>query len=265
MKFGVCINMFGSENDPIGRALLPKLSGLGCDYIEVPLAQVMDLDDAGFEALCGEIKAAGLHCETCNNAFPASVRLTGVGVDREKIAAYLDAAFARAAKLGAKVIVFGSSGAKNVPAGFSHKEAFGQIVEAGHLIAAAAEKYDLMIAIEPICRREANIIKTLEEGAQLMEAIGSERVKLLVDYYHFVVEKEKLSALERYGAHIIHSHVAAPAGRTVPTRLPEQMQNFLHAVSAMPHEPRMSIEATSTDPLAHLPQAFAVLRAEIAK
>ena len=47
------------------------------------------------------------------------IALTGPAVDRERIGRYLDQSLALASRLGVKVIVFGSPGARSYPAGFS--------------------------------------------------------------------------------------------------------------------------------------------------
>ena len=51
MRLGVCVNMLASPEDPVGAAYLPVLHRLGYDYVELPLAQVMDLPGDAFSAL----------------------------------------------------------------------------------------------------------------------------------------------------------------------------------------------------------------------
>ena len=49
-------------------------------------------------------------------------------------------AWARLARLGTQIVVFGSGGARRVPEGFSKEEAFKQLVEFGKRIAPEARR-----------------------------------------------------------------------------------------------------------------------------
>lgn len=45
MKLGCCVNMLADKADPVGRKYLPMLKELSYDFVELPLAQVMDLSE----------------------------------------------------------------------------------------------------------------------------------------------------------------------------------------------------------------------------
>lgn len=156
--------MLGDKNDAVGRRYIGTLKEAGYDYMELPLAQIMELSETSFSELAEEAEKTGLFCECCNNFFPASVRLTGETVDPAKVQEYVKRAIDRAVKLGSRVIVFGSSGAKNVPEGFPYDRAFGQIADVLRMIDTYAASAGIHIAIEPLNRQESNIIQNLEEG-----------------------------------------------------------------------------------------------------
>lgn len=109
--------MLGNAADPTGSRYIPLIKEAGYDYAELPLAQVMELDEEKFQELRVLLKRAALPCRCCNNFYPASVRLTGEKVSSEKAEEYTKRAVKRAELLGSRFIVFGSSGSKNVPAG----------------------------------------------------------------------------------------------------------------------------------------------------
>jgi len=69
-------------------------------------------------------------------------------------------------------------------------------------------------AIEPICKLESNIINTAGEGLQLVKAADRENIKLLVDYYHLVMEKEDPEFIVHAGSYIKHTHFATLQCRT---------------------------------------------------
>ena len=43
MKLGCCLNMLGDSSEPIGRRYMNLLYRAGYDYMELPLAQIMEL------------------------------------------------------------------------------------------------------------------------------------------------------------------------------------------------------------------------------
>ena len=248
MKLGCCLNMLGDSSEPIGRRYINSLYRAGYDYMELPLAQIMELSEAGFTELLTQIQESGIPCECCNNFFPASVRLTGEEADPLKISEYVKRAMDRAVRLGAKIIVFGSSGAKNVPEGFDHNSALCQIADALRIIDGFALPAGIRIAIEPLNRRESNIICSLEEGKLLMEEADRTSVCLLVDYYHFIMEKESLKTLDKLAKDIIHVHFAEPAGRSFPTEEQEAYREFFSVLKEKGYGGRVSIEAYGKEP-----------------
>src|SRR5512137_2172888 len=129
MRIGYCTNLIATQTDGTGREWIEKGKESGFDYVELPLAQMMDLSDGEFSSLIERVDLSGLKCEVCNNFFPGSIRLTGDAIDHGKIEAYVDKALGRAAQLGLKVIVFGSPKSKNVPDGYPMDKALSQLVE----------------------------------------------------------------------------------------------------------------------------------------
>ena len=237
--------MLGDKNDAVGRRYIGTLKDAGYDYMELPLAQIMELSENSFSELAEEAEKTGLPCECCNNFFPASVRLTGETVDPAKVQEYVKRARDRAVKLGSRVIVFGSSGAKNVPEGFPYDRAFGQIADALRMIDTYAASAGIHIAIEPLNRQESNIIQNLEEGKKLMTEAGGPSIRLLADYYHFMLEKESLETLKKRIPDIVHVHFADPDGRSFPKESRKEYEDFFAVLKEGGYDGRVSIEAYS--------------------
>jgi len=260
MKIGCCINMMATPQDVTGSDRLALIGRLGYDYAEIPLAQTMELDAGGFERLLARLDQAGLPCECCNNFFPAAVRITGPEASPDKIAQYAQAAVKRAERLGAEIIVFGSSGAKNVPQGFPMDKAFDQIVDALKLAAPICQAHGITIAIEPLNCGESNIILNLDDGLRLMDAVSHPAVKLLVDFYHFTLEKEELSTLSRAMPHLAHAHFANPEGRRIPVQRLPVYEAFLDTLRSSGYPGRLSVEAYTDAPEKELAQSLGWLK-----
>lgn len=248
MKLGCCLNMLGNATEPIGRKYIPAVQRAGYDYVELPLAQVMELDRQEFEGLLAQLKQNGISCKACNNFFPASVRLTGEDAHPQKVKEYLQRAVERASRLGAGVIVFGSSQAKNVPEGFDRKRAWEQVADTLRWADAYAAPAGIRIAIEPLNRNESNIILNLAEGERLMRMAGTSSVRLLVDYYHFVMEKEEIAVLQRLMPWIAHVHFAEPEGRSFPERKKADYEEFFRVIRKGGYDGCVSVEAYTKEP-----------------
>jgi len=247
MRIGYCTNLIATQIDGTGSEWIEKGQESGFDYIELPLAQMMDLNDREFSSLKERVGISGLKCEVCNNFFPGSIRLTGNTVDYGKIEEYLVKALGRAAQLGVKVIVLGSPKSKNVPEGYPMDKAWSQLVELLKSIDLLVRTRGITIVIEPLNKMESNIINTAAEGLRLVKAVDRENIKLLVDYYHLVMEKEDPEIISDAGSYIKHIHFANPAGRVYPIEAEDGYIRFMNLLKGVGYEGRISVEAYTKD------------------
>lgn len=264
MRFGCCTNTLARGDDSAGLNQLDAVASAGFDYIELPLAQMMALPARVREGIPVRVADTGIRCECCNNFFPAEVRLTGADADGDTIRRYLDDAVAWAQRLGVSVIVFGSSGAKNVPESFSRTRAYEQIVEAGRMIGESLAHTDIVAAVEPINRVESNIIHTVAEGDRLVADIGCAHVRLLADAYHVTHNGEPLAPLYDAAERIVHAHVSSIVERRFPRRGdPDDYRAFFAALVSAGYDGRVSVEGYSDDPLQDGRAAIAYLKEQL--
>jgi len=260
MRFGCCANMVATGPDGIGLEITEQLAELSYDYIELSLAHMMALPDAEFSALARRVTRSGIRCEACNNFYPRTVRLTGDTVDWQQVQDYTARAIARAAELGAQTIVFGSSGAKNVPEGFPMARAWEQIVETLRMVDPLAASHGITIAIEPLNRRESNIVLTAREGLALVRQVDRPRIKLLVDYYHMTLEDESPDILLEAGLDVRHIHFARVEGRSFPAEVETGNHPFFANLQKIGYDGHVSVEAYSSDFAADAARALAVMK-----
>jgi sugar phosphate isomerase/epimerase len=247
MRIGYCTNLIATQIDGTGSEWIEKGQENGFDYVELPLAQMVDLNDEEFSSLKERVGSSGLKCEACNNFFPGSIRLTGNAVDYGKIEEYLQKALGRAAQLGVKVVVLGSPKSKNVPEGYPMDNAWSQLVELLRYINPLVRTKSITVVIEPLCKLESNIINTAAEGLKLVKAVDRENIKLLVDYYHLVMEKEDPEIISDAGSYIKHIHFANPAGRVYPIEAEDGYIRFMNLLKGVGYEGRISVEAYTKD------------------
>lgn len=247
MRIGFCTNLIAAPIDGTGREWIEKGKEAGFDYIELPLAQMMDLNDESFCSLRERVASSGLKCECCNNFFPATIHLTGDAVDYGKIEGYLDRALNRAAQLGARMIVFGSPKSRNVPEGYPMDKARLQLVDLLRMIDPLVGKAGITVLVEPVCKLENNIVNTAREGLQLVRAVDRENIRLLVDHYHMVMENEEPEMVLDAGPYIRHTHFANPVGRVYPVEADDGGTRFVNFLKRIGYDGRISVEAYTQD------------------
>ena len=209
MKIGLC----ESRDKEIKQAY-----ELGFDYVEVSNWAVYSMDDGKYNDMLKLAKKLPENfMYACNGLVPPDFRLTGPDVDFDKIKDFAEKSFAKLAKLGVKMLVFGSSKAKIVPEGFDFDEAMAQLVKVTQIFAEAAAKNGQRVCIEPLRTEECNIINTAEDSVKLAKDTGCANVGGHVDYYHLMQNGEKMSKLEGLAKDIFHTHIASPCKRNFPT------------------------------------------------
>jgi len=247
MRFGCCGSMISPAADPIGIEVIDSLAEIGFDYIELSLRDLAALPETAFNELSRRVAGSGIGCEACNNFFPAPVRLTGTDANPGAALEYARKAMARAARLGADTVVFGSSAARNVPDGFPHDAAWRQLVELLRNLGALAEGCGMTIAIEPLTKLESNIINLASEGLLLGRAVDRPSVRLLVDYYHLTLEKEDPSVILQAGADVRHVHIAKVDGRVFPREKDGGLVRFFSCLRQIRYGGKCSVEAYTDD------------------
>jgi sugar phosphate isomerase/epimerase len=144
-------------------------------------------------------------------------------------------------------VVFGSSGARNVPAGFPRDLAWAQLRTLVHALGAIAEQHGITIAIEHLHRGESNILNTMAETWRLAQEVAHPRVGLLIDSYHVRMENEDPAILADVAPAIVHVHVAEGTDRVFPSGGDPALADFFGHLRAGGYGGRCSIEAFTRD------------------
>ena len=252
--------MVAQQPDGTGIEWLGTLDELGFDYVELSLSHIMNQTEDEFHDFRKTLETSRVGCEACHNFFPGSIRLTGEEADLERALEYAGRAIRRASKLGVEVIVFGSAKAKNVPEGFSPTRAWQQIVDLLQRVHEIAESFGITVAIEPVNKRESNIINRVDEGLELFRRVKRESIQMLADYYHMMVEAEDFRIIRNAGGSLRHVHFAHVEGRTYPASPQQSYRDFFHELKAAGYNARVSIEAYSNNFREDAARALKVLR-----
>jgi len=217
----------------------------GCSYIEAGVANLLmpDKPYSEFKKQFDSLAATQSLPVACLNVFlPKELKSVGDQADHEAIVKYASVAFHRAEMVGAKIIVFGSSGSRTVPQGFDRAKAKEQFIALCRALAPQAAKNNITLAIEQLNRTETNFINTLEESAAIVEAVHHPNLKMMCDIYHALKENDPATELARYQAHLVHCHIAEQKDRTAPGVMADDFRPYFKALKKINYSGRVSLE-----------------------
>ena len=199
IRYAICNETFGDW--PLARAC-DFAASCGYSGIEIapftlaPLAT--DLPAAARGEIRRTIARAGLDCvglhwllaktEGFHVAHPdADVR--GRTVD------YLGELARLCHDLGGRVLVFGSPKQRSLMPGVSPEQAVDHIHEVFSRLVPVLESTDTVVALEPLSPAETDVLTTAAETRRLIERIGSQHVRLLLDVKAMASEESPIPEL----------------------------------------------------------------------
>lgn len=235
------------------------------DYVEANVQSflVPQQDEAAFAARREAAKACPAPISAANCFLPGGMKSTGPAVDDAALDVYAQTAFRRAAQVGINIIVFGSGGSRQVPAGWDHARATDQLVRFLGRVGPWAADQGVTLVLEPLNRDETNIVNTLDEGLAIVQAVNAPGVRLLADLYHMLREEETPEALRRAGRWLSHTHLAEKANRTPPGIAGDDFRPFLAVLKEIGFDDRMSLECRWENLPAQLAPAAGELRRQM--
>jgi len=190
-------------------SMMEALEKNGFDFVE---GEVFLLSPEGnsddFKAFKEKIGSFSIKPEVFSAFIPPDLKVVGPNVDKVRLKRYLARSIPRAKEVGGKVIIWGSGISRSYPEGFSREEAYEQMEEFLHSAADSAKENEMHLGIEHINRGESNTINSLKEAFTLAKRVNRKEVQLMLDFEHFMLEKEEISTLESCKGRIIHVHLS---------------------------------------------------------
>lgn len=236
----------------------------GFDYAEIGVGMVMRLTDEDFEACVAD----NMPLRAANSFIPFHFHIVADGaVDvGAPLYEYLEKAICRMSRLGIKVIVFGSGGARRIPDGMDRKTGHEYIKKFLAVCGTIAEKYGVTIAIEPLRLCECNAINFTHEGCRLASEVSHPNVAYLADAFHMAEGGEPFDALERADELPVHIHVSEAPDRSCPgCHGGEYLSAFASSLGKTAYRGMISVECGFKDFKAELPVALEFLKRNFSK
>jgi D-psicose/D-tagatose/L-ribulose 3-epimerase len=183
---------------------LPIVKAIGFDFVEPGAYNVYGMSEEDFSKLEQDIRHHEVPASAFNMFFPTEIKTTGDDVDYDRIADYLHKCLARCKKLGGEVVVYGSGNSRKVPDGFDFEKTWRQLVTFFKLAGDIAVQYNITIVIEPLYKKNTNIINTVAEGLSLCKEVDHPGIRLLADSFHMIHENESPEIILKAGSEYLH-------------------------------------------------------------
>lgn len=253
MKIGLCT----------GAAQWGVADKSGADYLEMTVAADLRPDEpreAVMPPLLADAKQFAPQAEACNVFLPGSVKVVGPDAEAARQEAYLEEALSRAAALGVSVVVFGSGGSRRIPDGWTPEGARRQTVAFLKRAGDAAQRHGLVIAIEPLNRKECNFINSVAEGLSLVQELDHPAVGVLSDLYHVTEEGQSYDETRDALPWLRHVHVAGQGRRAPIAADQEYLRGFFAVLKSAGYAGRVSVECNWQDLPGEAAESLAVVR-----
>ena len=210
----------------------------GYDYIEESVGSLLmpSKTEEEFDLTLGQARQAPLPVLVCNGFIPGNLKSVGPEAAHPEILDYMETAFRRAQKAGVEYIVFGSGGSRAIPEGFPRDEARRQFISLCTAMSPIAARYDIVVVLEPLNKKECNFINSLTEGGEIVKEVGHPNFRLLADIYHMLMDDEGPESILKYGQLIRHVHLAEKEERAAPGTRGEDFRPYFDALKKVNYQ-----------------------------
>ena len=124
-----------------------------------------------------------------------------------------------------------------------------------------AENLGVNIILEPINRYETHLINTVDQALEIKNAVASENLKIMVDFFHMNIEEKNISnTIEKGSNSIVHIHLA-DSNRMLPGNGHIDFKSAFKIIKKQGYKNFLSIECdVPTNPSIELPKAVEYIR-----
>ncbi len=220
------------------------LKAAGFEFIEGSVARTLkpEMSDAEYAPEIEKLKACALPIRSCNGFIPGKFRLTGTETTHNEALTYAVTACRRADAIGIPYIVLGSGAARKLPEGYDPEKGKAQFIDFCQKLGDRIKELQVTIVLEPLNKGETNLLNSVIEGIEYVDAIQHPRVRLLADFYHMLREDEGPDAIRKAGARILHCHIAELEGRKAPGTKGEDLSAYFKALKDINYAGGVSCE-----------------------
>ncbi len=223
-----------------------ELRDLGADFLVesvadflVPFASESDFAAAKNRALTAPLRILG-----CNSFLrDPSLICVGPEADHPRVLKYAETAFARLRSIGGEYVVFGSSNARQLPAGWSKARADDQFVTLLRALGDLANQFGITVNLESLRTQECNYINHIDEAAAVVARAAHPNVRVLADLYHMRVMGDSPAALAKAMPLVGLIELAERDHRTLPGVAGDDFRPYFIEAARAKYRGMIDIEA----------------------
>ena len=215
MRFAICNETFGDWPLQRAAAFAAECGYAGLEIAPFTLAPRADEVSPHERAeIRRQIEAAGLEVVGLHWLLAKTEGLCLTGADaetRRRTSRYFGELARLCGDLGGRVLVLGSPEQRSLAPGMTPARGFEHAAEVLESALPALEAADVCLAVEPLTPAETNFLLTAGEAVELIERIGSPRVRLHLDCKAMSSESVPIPELiARHHALLAHFHANDP-------------------------------------------------------
>jgi D-psicose/D-tagatose/L-ribulose 3-epimerase len=204
------------------ETLLPRVAGLGFDWIELPIEGVDDLDYGRAATL---LRERGMGVSVCAAIGPERDLIHPDPAVRASGAAYVRHCIEAAAALGARTVVgplYSAVGRTWQMSAEERARDTALLVEQLGTLAKHAAGHGVCLCVEPLNRFETSFLNLTSQAIAVVDQVGSPACALLLDTFHMNIEERSIGdAIRAAGPRMRHFHACendrgAPGSGHVP-------------------------------------------------
>jgi len=215
MRLAICNEHWGSLPFP---QVCERIAAAGFEGVEIAPFTLnedpRDLTEADAISVCKAAKNAGIEVIGLHWLLtkPAFLHITTPDATLRRESAKLGRKLARlCAMMGGKFMVWGSPKARNLLPEWKYEDGFARAAEVVRSVAEEAGRYGVTVAMEPLGRKETNILTTAEETIRFCQLVDHPACKLHLDVKAMSDEPKPIpQIIEESKDWFIHFHTNDP-------------------------------------------------------
>ncbi len=210
MKIGASSFIWVSPFSGETLFLLQKVRGMGFDAFEICIEDPSTIDPSAIAEAAG---AAGIGLLICGAFGPERDIGSEDGARRENGLRYIKTCIDIATAVGSELVagpMYAGSGNMRQRTEDEARIRRGYIIENMRAAADYAAERGIKLALEPLNRFETDLINTVHQGNEMIDAIGKDNVGFLLDTFHMNIEETDIcQAIRMAGKRLFHFHACA--------------------------------------------------------
>ncbi|MBY0585783.1 sugar phosphate isomerase/epimerase [bacterium] len=215
MKYAICNELFEGWSFGDTCREIARLGYTGIEIAPFTLAPLVtdilpdQINEIRSEARSAGVEVVGLHW--------LLAKVEGFHINhpdqavRDRTADYLAQQVELCGKIGGRVMVFGSPGARKILPGVSPRDAMEWTAETIRRFTPALEEHDVLFCLEPLSTAETNFLNTADQAEQLMHMVDHANVCVHLDVKAMSAESMSIPAIiAKHRDHTGHFHANDP-------------------------------------------------------